>query len=161
MNIKRIFTLKVFLAMVIIAAVMICLVCLYLYLRPDSSLPAGTSPYAINMLVTPASTSTPLPATPTASPTQPGMEATSTPAPGEIAVGVYVQVRPGVDALNLREEPGLESKRLNLAFDSEVFHVTGGPEVADGYTWWHLTASYDISRAGWAAQDFLVAIPRP
>jgi hypothetical protein len=47
------------------------------------------------------------------------------------------------------------------AFDSEVFLVTKGPEQADGYTWWYLTASYDTSRAGWAAQDFLAVIPSP
>ena len=45
--------------------------------------------------------------------------------------------------------------------DVEVFEVREGPQEADGHTWWYLVAPYDESRAGWAAAEFLGAIPSP
>jgi len=39
--------------------------------------------------------------------------------------------------------------------------VRDGPQEADGYTWWYLVAPYDENRAGWAASEFLAAIPSP
>lgn len=85
-----------------------------------------------------------------------------TPAPGEIAVGVYVQIsNTGEEGLNIRAKPGLTSEVLFSGFDAEAFLVTNGPEQVDGYTWWYLTASYDATRAGWAVQDYLTVIPSP
>jgi hypothetical protein len=86
-----------------------------------------------------------------------------TAAPGQIAIGVYVQPSTGGDGLRIHIAPSLSAGLAfpDPAFDSEVFLVTKGPEQADGYTWWYLTASYDTSRAGWAAQDYLTAIPSP
>ena len=88
---------------------------------------------------------------------------TPTLAAGEIAIGVYVQPSTGGDGLRIHTDPSLSAGLAfpGAAFDSEVFLVTKGPEHADGYTWWYLTASYDSSRAGWAVQDFLTVIPSP
>ena len=82
--------------------------------------------------------------------------------PGAFALGVYVQIS-GTEGqgLHLRAQPGLDSSPLDLGYDSEVFQITGGPQQADGYTWWYLTAPYDQSRSGWAVQDYLSVIPSP
>jgi hypothetical protein len=152
---------KVLIAMVVIASVLLCGSLAYiLVMRPA----AGSSPNlaattsALTIIPAPSSTTRPLP--PTLTPFPPTPEPSSTPAPGQIAVGVYVQPSTGGAGLRVRTEPSL-SVDFFSAFDSEVFLVTKGPEQADGYTWWYLTASYDASRVGWAAQDFLTAIPSP
>jgi hypothetical protein len=62
--------------------------------------------------------------------------------------------------LRVHTDPSLSADFFS-AFDSEVFLVAKGPEQADGYTWWYLTASYDTTRAGWAVQDYLTTIPSP
>jgi hypothetical protein len=63
--------------------------------------------------------------------------------------------------LNIRSEAGLNTKVLFSGRDSEVFLIAAGPVQAGGYTWWRLTASYDATRAGWAAQNFLAVISSP
>jgi methylglyoxal synthase len=74
-------------------------------------------------------------------------------------VGVYVQItNTGGTGLNIREEAGLKAKVLFSGNDAEVFLITDGPLEVDGYTWWKLTASYDVTRAGWAVQNFLSVI---
>lgn len=158
---KKILTLKVFIAALIIAAVLLCASILYiLEKRPAAGITGATSASA-GLTIIPAATSTTYTLTSTLPPYPPTSMPTPTPAPGEFAINVYVQVATGVDALNLRAEPGLTTAPLSLAFNSEVFLVTKGPEQADGYTWWYLTASYDATRAGWAAQDYLTVIPSP
>lgn len=107
---------------------------------------------------------------PAFTPTPPGMNSMFfTPTPtlrdplvgtvGGIGVGVYVQIT-GTDGegLRLRDAPGTGSKVRFLALDAEVFKVTKGPELADGYTWWYLEAPYDQTRAGWAAANFLTIV---
>ncbi|RME91231.1 MAG: hypothetical protein D6770_00855 [Anaerolineae bacterium] len=112
------------------------------------------------LTVIPAPTSTPrLVPTPTLDPL---LVNTPTPRPGEIVIGGYVQiVGTEGEGLRLRAAPGLGAAPLFLGFDAEVFQVRDGPQVADGYTWWYLVAIYDETRAGWAAADFLEAIPSP
>jgi hypothetical protein len=158
---KNILNRRVLLAALLIASVLLCASFVFiLVIRPAAPVPDLT-PASAAMTIIPAPTSTPhdLPPTPQLIPSTP--MPTLTPAPGEFAINVYVQVANGVDALNLRAEPGLDSTKLSLAFKSEVFLITNGPEKADGINWWYLTASYDTSRAGWAAQDFLTVIPSP
>jgi len=82
--------------------------------------------------------------------------------PGTIALNTYVQITgTGGDGLRLRASPGLASDPLFFGNESEVFLVTGGPEQADGYTWWYLTAPYDQTRAGWAVASFLAFVSSP
>jgi hypothetical protein len=152
---------KVLIAMTIIAAVLLCGSLVYIVImRPaDAAIPnpsAATS--ALTVIPAPSSTARPLP--PTLTPLPPTPAPSSTPAPGELAIGVYVQPSTGGEGLRVHTDPGLTADYFS-AFDSEVFLVTKGPEKADGYTWWYLTASYDTTRAGWAAQDFLKVIPSP
>jgi len=73
-----------------------------------------------------------------------------------IGVGAFVQIYgTGGSGLNVRTDPGTGSKAIFLAADAEVFEVKGGPTEADGYVWWLLTAPYDQTRQGWAAENYL------
>ena len=113
-----------------------------------------------DLTVIPAPTSTPM-TTPTATP-DPLIYGTPTLAPDEIGLGGYVQIT-GTDGegLRLRSNPGLDGTPVFLGYDEEVFEVRDGPQALDGYVWWYLVAPYDETRAGWAASDFLGAIPSP
>jgi hypothetical protein len=73
-----------------------------------------------------------------------------------IKTGLYIQIT-GTDGagLNIRSNPGTSSEALFVANESEVFRVVGGPTDLDGYVWWQLTAPYDKSRQGWAAEKYL------
>jgi hypothetical protein len=156
---KNILNGKVLIAMVVIATLLLCGSLVYiLVMRPAAaSNPRLTeAAAAITVIPAPSSTARPLPPTLTPLPSTP--EPSSTPAPGEIAAGVYVQPSTGGQGLRVHTQPGLSADFFS-AYDSEVFLVTKGPEQADGYTWWYLAASYDAARSGWAAQDFLRVVP--
>jgi hypothetical protein len=117
---------------------------------------SGFKPADLTIIPGPSSTPSPMPTV------DPALLGTPTAAPGEIAVGSYVQITgTGGDGLRMRSDPGLSSELLFLGYDSEVFQVKNGPEQADGYTWWYLVAPYDETRAGWAAADYLAVIPPP
>lgn len=158
---KNILTQKVFYAMLIIAAVLMCTTLAFIIIwRPAAGRPSLT-PAPVVLIVIPAFTSTPLASSPTQTSYPPSPVFTPTPAPGQIAVGVYVQPSTGGEGLRIHVAPSLSAALAfpEAAFDSEVFLVTDGPKQADDYTWWYLTASYDATRAGWAVQNYLVAIP--
>ena len=157
---KRILTPKVILAALIVALALFCVILVYiLKARPAATgLDSSSATSALTIIPAPSSTSRPLP--PTLTPIPPTPMASPTPGPGQIAVGVYVQPTTGGEGLRVHTDPSLSAVFFS-AFDSEVFLVTKGPEQADGYTWWYLTASYDTARAGWAVQDFLTVIPKP
>jgi len=63
--------------------------------------------------------------------------------------------------LRMRSRPGLEGEIRFLGYEAEVFHVTDGPQSADGYTWWYLVAPYDESIQGWAVANFLAVVQNP
>ena len=148
------------LAALVIASVLLCVILAYILMaRPAAARPDLSSATSA-LTIIPAPSSTPRPLPPTLTPIPPTPMASPTPGPGEIAVGVYVQPTTGGAGLRVHTDPSLGAVFFS-AFDSEVFLITKGPEQADGYTWWYLTASYDTTRAGWAVQDFLTAIPKP
>ena len=126
--------------------------------KPDSVRELGFAP--ADLTVIPAPTSTPN-VTPSFTP-DPLLVGTPTLAPDVIGVGGFVQIA-GTDGegLRLRADPGLNGTPIFLGYDEEVFEVRDGPQEADGYVWWYLVAPYDETRAGWAAADFLGAIPSP
>jgi hypothetical protein len=132
------------------------------FLGIELSAPPPASGDVVALLtVIPAPSGTPLPPpTPTLDPNAPTI--TPTLAPGQIAIGSYVQIK-GTEGLGLRirSAPGLNSNQLFLGYDAEVFVVNGGPRQADGYTWYSLVAPYDVTRTGWAASDFFTIIPPP
>jgi hypothetical protein len=125
---------------------------------PDPVRDYGFAP--ADLTVIPAPTSTPM-TTPTTTP-DPLIYGTPTLGPDEIGIGGYVQIA-GTDGegLRLRSNPGLDGTPVFLGYDEEVFEVRDGPQALDGYVWWYLVAPYDETRAGWAASDFLGAIPSP
>ena len=87
---------------------------------------------------------------------------TATLEPGVIGIGAFVQVSgTGGDGLRLRKGPGLGYEMQFLGLDGELFQVADGPVEADGYTWWFVVGSYDDTRQGWAAADFLTLVPSP
>lgn len=126
--------------------------------KPDPTREFGFAP--ADLTVIPAPSATPN-VTATFTP-DPLIVGTATLAPDEIGVGGYVQIT-GTDGegLRLRTDPSLNGTPAFLGFDEEVFEVREGPQQADGYVWWYLVAPYDETRAGWAASDFLGAIPSP
>jgi hypothetical protein len=131
---------------------------LLLWLASPSQL--ATAPPTAALTVIPGDTSTPVPPTPTA--TLVGAETEiPTPAPGQIGIGVYVQIIGTGGGLNIRANPGLDAPILFLGFDSEVFEVRDGPREADSLTWWQLVTPVDEARSGWAAADFLSVVPSP
>jgi hypothetical protein len=87
---------------------------------------------------------------------------TATPRPGELAVGLYVQVK-GTEGqgLKVRKAPGLDSEMVFLAYDAEIFMLKDGPLQEDGYTWWYLEAPYDSKRTGWTVSDYLEYVASP
>lgn len=107
--------------------------------------PAGPRPTAVVQTTTPTSVSTPLP-TRTPSPEQPGI----------IGIGTRVLVADtGNAGLSIRVEASTAGERLGVAQDGETLLVVGGPEEADGYTWWFLRDELNSAREGWAVEDFL------
>ena len=57
------------------------------------------------------------------------------------------------DCLNFHAGPSKASQTLTCQLDGTKAEVVGGPQVADGITWWQLK---DL---GWASQEFLQAAP--
>lgn len=158
-NLSSIINIRVLLGALGIAGLLILITVISIgWTKPDPAREFGFAP--ADLTVIPAPTSTP-DVTPTLTP-DPLIVGTATLAPDVIGVGGYVQIT-GTDGegLRLRAVPGLNGTPAFLGYDEEVFEVRDGPQESDGYTWWYLVAPYDESRAGWAAADFLGAIPSP
>ena len=159
---KNVLNIKVILGALTIASVLLCVTLAYiLWVQPAASLP-DLGPASAALTVIPAPTSTPRYVAPTLTPLPPTLAASPTPLPGVFALGVYVQIS-GTEGqgLHLRAQPGLSNAPQFLGYDAEVYQITGGPQQANGFTWWYLTAPYDQARSGWAVQDYLSIIPSP
>ena len=98
-------------------------------------------------------------ATPMPSPTpQATDEPLPTAMPG-IEVGRTIRVfGTGGQGLSLREGPGVEYPRVDVALDGETFLVVDGPTSAGGSEWWKLRDPDNDQRAWWAAANFLEPI---
>lgn len=158
-NLSSIVTIRVVLGALGIAGFLILITLISIgWTKPDPVRDLGFAP--ADLTVIPAPSSTP-DVTPTFTP-DPLLVGTPTLAPDVIGVGGYVQIT-GTDGegLRLRANPGLNGNPVFLGYDEEVFQVRDGPQESDGYVWWYLVAPYDETRAGWAAADFLGAIPSP
>ena len=79
---------------------------------------------------------------------------TSTPIP--ISVGVQAAVfGVGNDKLNIRNRPSLSnSKVLFRENEGKRFDIIGGPQAADGYTWWQVRDP-EFQVTGWAVANYL------
>lgn len=108
--------------------------------------PTPTPTVFVPPTVTPAPTSTP---TPTPSPTP-------VPVPLELAIGGFARV---VDGVNFRPEPSTQSQLIRTLADGVVLEIVGGPQDAEGFTWWQLK---DVDGSiGWAAAQYLVPAAPP
>jgi len=158
-NLSPIVNIRVLLGALGVAGLLILVTLISIgWTKPDPVRDLGFAP--ADLTVIPAPTSTPN-VTPTFTP-DPLLVGTPTLAPDVIGVGGYVQIT-GTDGegLRLRSSSGLNGAPVFLGYDEEVFEVRDGPQESDGYVWWYLVAPYDETRAGWAAADFLGAIPSP
>ncbi len=146
---------------ILVAALLFALlVGMVLLTRPTRSIP-GQATAVLTKIPAPSPT---LPGT---TPTSlfdltPTVAVTSTPIPGTISVGAYVQIAgTGGDGLRLRIGPGLDQEPRFLGLESEVFQIMDGPIQNDEFTWWYLVAPFDESRNGWAVAPYLVVIENP
>jgi hypothetical protein len=158
-NLSSILNIRVLIGALGIAGILLLITWISIgWTKPDPAREFGFAP--ADLTVIPAPTSTP-DVTPTFTP-DPLIFGTPTLAPDTIGVGGYVQITgTNGEGLRLRADPGLNGTPVFLGYDEEVFQVREGPQNSDGYIWWYLVAPYDETRAGWAAADFLGAIPSP
>lgn len=79
-------------------------------------------------------------------------------APTSLAVGMPVRVAyVGEQELNIRSLPGIAgSQILFRAADGSAFHIIGGPQPADGFTWWQIQDPAS-QLGGWAVANYLQA----
>ncbi len=137
------------LAVVVLALAAIACGVSALYLWQLRTFPGGASPTPIIWTATPAPTLPPSP-TPTETPVP-----TPTASP-EIAIGRYVQVSGTEGAgVSLRQEPDVNSARVGIGYEGEVFIVISGPRSFGGYTWWLIRDPADEARQGWAVANYL------
>ncbi|MGA2505173.1 MAG: hypothetical protein ABSG01_13875 [Anaerolineales bacterium] len=158
--IKNILNGRVLIAILVVAGVLLCASLAYILIRRPAAPPEDLAPASAILTIIPAPTSTPHAQPPTVTPFPPTPTTSPTPAPGQFAVGVYVLVtNTGGEGLNIHADPSINSKVLFSGNDAEVFLIAEGPVDAEGFTWWRLTASYDVTRTGWAVQNYLSVIP--
>ena len=158
---KRILTRNVVILTLVLASLLLCGTLTYILVRRPAARP-GPAPFSAALTVIPAPSSTPpyLPPTPTALPPTP--LPSPTPAPGQFALGVYVQITgTGSDGLRIHADAGEQTPTLFVGKDTEVYQITKGPKNVGDYTWWFLTAPYDQTRSGWAAQKYLSVLQSP
>jgi sortase (surface protein transpeptidase) len=70
---------------------------------------------------------------------------------GELAVGASATLN--TDGANLRAEPTTSADVVEVLANGTAVSIIGGPEDADGYTWWQV--ELDGGASGWVASDFL------
>jgi len=108
---------------------------------------------------TPAASATPTPTEP-AGTEEPGA-ATPTASP-DITIGGYVKVAgTGGYGLSLREGPGANYARMDVAVEGEVFIVVEGPRTAAGSPWWSVRDPDNEERTWWAIGNYLQPIEHP
>lgn len=102
-------------------------------------------------------TPTPRPTwTPSPRPSPTPMEPTPTPTlPAAVQVGIFVRVTgAGEQGLSFRKAPGLQAERIRFLPEGAIMRVIGGPQEADGLTWWQLEDP-QTGEQGWAAGPYL------
>lgn len=123
----------------------------------------GPTPTAI--IWTPTPSPTPL-ASPTPTPTLPPAAedpgAATPTASADIAIGGYVKVTGTAGyGLSLREGPGANYARMDVAAEDEVFIVVEGPRTAAGSPWWRIQDPKNEERTWWAIGNYLQPIEHP
>jgi hypothetical protein len=65
----------------------------------------------------------------------------------------------GAIGLSIRADASTQAERRSIAQEGTVFLVTDGPKEADGLVWWFIKDEADPNVVGWAAADYLEAVP--
>jgi hypothetical protein len=73
------------------------------------------------------------------------------PASGDLAVGGSAVLTQG--GVNMRAQATTASEIVTVLAEGQAVSITGGPQDADGYTWWQVSLA--DGTAGWVAADFL------
>jgi len=83
------------------------------------------------------------------------------PTPEVVAVGkTILVVDVGDQQLNVRDRAGVNGTTVIFrAPEQSQFVVVEGPTQADGLTWWRIQDPNTPSRNGWAASNYLQALP--
>jgi hypothetical protein len=144
----------------------VCVLSLSLLDRLRPAAKALSIATATTVYITPATTPTvfvPPTATPYVAPTETPLPSPTVPAaagdPTMIAVGGKARiVNTGGAGVNFRDRPTISGKLLRKLPEGNVYEIVGGPQEADGYTWWQLRDSTD-GTLGWGAQNFLSPAP--
>ena len=134
-----------------------------LYLFPGRLGAQAPTPTAI--IWTPTASPTPA-ASPTPTPTDPvpteDAEGATPTAATDITIGGYVEVTgTGGYGLSLREGPGANAARADIAADGEVFIVVEGPQTVAGSPWWKIRDPENEARTWWAVGNYLHPIDHP
>jgi hypothetical protein len=135
---------------------------LYLF-RGRFGAQGAPTPTAIIWTPTPS----PIPAaSPTPTPTETmaaeGPDAATPTASADLVIGGYVKVAAtGGYGLSLREGPGANYARMDVAAEGEVFIVMEGPRTAAGSPWWRVRDPDNEERTWWAIGNYLQPIEHP
>jgi hypothetical protein len=122
------------------------------------------APTATFAIITPTVTEyVPPTATPYAAPTDtPVPQPTAQPGVSNdpIAVGATIKiVDTGPSGLNFRKEPSRAAEKIRSLPEGNLYEVVGGPQSADGLTWWQLKDPTD-GQTGWGAADYMRVVPQ-
>ena len=91
---------------------------------------------------------------PTTAPTQPPAPTTAPTTGGKFVLNQTVVVTgTGRDKLSFRAGPGTKYEIIRLLKDGTKLTVIGGPQQANGHTWWQLKTAK--GQVGWAVEDYL------
>jgi hypothetical protein len=75
-----------------------------------------------------------------------------------ISVGAKVKiVDTGPTGLNFRKTPARAGEKIRSLGEGNVYEVVGGPQQADGLTWWQLKDPSD-GTSGWGAADYMKVV---
>ncbi|MCS6774697.1 MAG: SH3 domain-containing protein [Thermoflexales bacterium] len=109
---------------------------------PTEFVPPTATPY-----IAPTDTPTPQP-----EPSQGGT-------PKQIGIGARVViVNTGGNGLNFRRAPTISAERIRALPEGNTYEIVGGPEQADGFTWWQLRDPSD-GTIGWGVQNYMALAP--
>ena len=111
------------------------------------ALPEGTP----GTLPTTPLTFTPTTVAPVVTPSAQAVEAAGS---EELAMGAKAVVTAGA-GLNMRSGAGTGHSRVKTLGKGVVLEIVGGPQEADGYTWWQVRD--DAGTTGWVVSEFINA----
>ncbi|MFN3705789.1 MAG: hypothetical protein ACK4WM_07335 [Thermoflexales bacterium] len=96
---------------------------------------------------------------PTSTPPAPPSAPAAGPAGNTFGIGARVTiVGTGGSGLNFRRAPSIYAERIRSLPEGSVYEIVGGPEQADGFTWWQLRDPSD-GAIGWGVQNYMQLTP--